>query len=737
MRPPLLPHHVSHLKASAISQEVIRARGYSTVDRDGPNRRDSEDRLKRLRIPGWARREPARYPGLLIPLYRATGERISWQYRPDNPPKDPKTGRVRRYASPVGRACVLDVHPHNRDRVVDPAVPLWITEGVKKGDALTSAGACVVTLSGVFNWRSRHGTLGDWEDVALKGRRVFVCFDADAATNASVARAMARLGRWLRSKGAKAVTYVVVPDKVNGKVVKGADDFLAAGGTLAELSAAGTAAPPDPDSPDGSLTDAVLAERVADEALADRFRWTSGLGWLDWDGRRWRHCDEAAVVEAVRQYLRSWYQREVGANCGADRARQLATLLSRGRIGAVTALARGILREDAADFDQQPDLLNTPSGVVDLTTGTLLPHDPDYLLTKMTAAAYDPDAEHEDWDKALEAVPAEVRDWLQLRAGQACTGHMPPDDVLVVCQGSGENGKTTVTGAIGKALGDYHVLVSDRVLLADPTAHPTELMDLRGARFAVVEETPEARRLSVARLKRVVGTPQITARRIRQDGVTFDATHSLFVSTNYRPVVEETDYGTWRRLLLVRYPYRFVKPGTPLSGSLDRQGDPSLRERLLREEKAQQAVLRWLVDGARRWYECGQVMPQPPGTVLDDSRAWRCESDLVLSYVGERLVFEADSYIVGTELLDDFNAHLVARGHRPWSAMTFAARFGDHDTVASYRVEKTRIRLSETRLRRSHRREGLVNVAVSAQPTAWVGVRFRGEGAEPHPGDVG
>jgi putative DNA primase/helicase len=115
-------------------------------------------------------------------------------------------------------------------------------------------------------------------------------------------------------------------------------------------------------------------------------------------------------------------------------------------------------------------------------------------------------------------------------------------------------------------LGDYFLLASDRIMIADPSAHPTELMDLRGARLALIEETPEEGRLSVNRLKKVVGNPSITARRIRQDPVTFPATHTLFISTNYRPIVEETDHGTWRRLACLRFPYLFRKPGQALTG---------------------------------------------------------------------------------------------------------------------------------------------------------------------------
>src|ERR1019366_9536216 len=110
--------------------------------------------------------------------------------------------------------------------------PLWVTEGIKKGDSLTSRGCCVVALTGVFNWRSKRATLGDWEDIPIKGREVILCFDADANKNMNVARAMVRLGRWCSSKGAKSVRYLIVPSETNGAYTKGVDDYFAAGGTL-------------------------------------------------------------------------------------------------------------------------------------------------------------------------------------------------------------------------------------------------------------------------------------------------------------------------------------------------------------------------------------------------------------------------------------------------------------------------------------------------------------------------
>src|SRR5262249_5571122 len=144
------------------------------------------------------------------------------------------------------------------------------------------------------------------------------------------------------------------------------------------------------------------------------------------------------------------------------------------------------------------------------------------------------------WKTALEAVPADVLGWYQIRLGQAVTGHTPPDDVMLVQQGGGENGKTTVMGAIEKVLGDYFLAVPHRALLADNRAHPTELTEFRGARLAVLEETPEERHLNVTRLKMLVGTPTMTARKVAQDTIRWDASHTLVVNTNYRPGVDET-----------------------------------------------------------------------------------------------------------------------------------------------------------------------------------------------------
>ena len=170
-------------------------------------------------------------------------------------------------------------------------------------------------------------------------------------------------------------------------------------------------------------------------------------------------------------------------------------------------VARNYLARRGDGFDAHPDLLNVRNGVVDLRDGTLGPHDPELLFTKVTMTDYLAGRNPPGLGKALTAVTPTKADWLQIRFGQGLTGYPPPDDILVVLKGSGENGKTTVIDGVRGAAGvEYAIPLPDRVLLARPGDHPTEMMTLRDARLAFMEEFPELGHLNVKRLKDLTGT---------------------------------------------------------------------------------------------------------------------------------------------------------------------------------------------------------------------------------------
>ncbi len=214
---------------SGISPEVAAERGVRSIleGRELP--------------PVYSWRQKKRAPGLLFTLHRPNGE-TSHVFRPDEP--DPERPGVKYLQAPKkggGDGNVLDVHPSLRHLLEDRSTPVVFVEGIKKADAITSAGRTseanllVAGISGTWNWLSEGEPIPDMYDVPVEGRRAYVCFDSDMLRKPGVQMAAERLAEHLEGRGAE-VLLVYLSDRPDGSKT-GADDFLAseAGGTLEEL----------------------------------------------------------------------------------------------------------------------------------------------------------------------------------------------------------------------------------------------------------------------------------------------------------------------------------------------------------------------------------------------------------------------------------------------------------------------------------------------------------------------
>ncbi|MET8987739.1 phage/plasmid primase, P4 family [Nonomuraea wenchangensis] len=480
----------------------------------------------------------------------------------------------------------------------------------------------------------------------------------------------------------------------------------------------------------GDVSDSVLADLAASSVLRGRWRWCVGLGWLQWDGQRWAVRDDVLVSEVVRQFLAAQFGKKVeeqGANLNPKRLQELQALLSASKVRNVTTLARGIdgISTLADQLDANPDLLNTPSGVVDLRTGKLSRHNPELLMTKLTQGSYIPDHTHRDWETALEALPKPEREWFQTRAGQAVTGHTNPDGILVLMQGGGENGKSLLsTDGLVPALGDYADVASAK-LLSTTNEHSEEMATLRGKRFLVSEEMTEGRALNIAAIKRIQDVGTITARHVYKSNMTFKATHALFATTNYLPVVNETDHGTWRRLALLVFPYTFRKPGEELRHEDERHGDPRLKARIKANRSGQyDAIVTWVVEGAMRWYANPDTALAVTDQVAKDTRNWRAEADRILGYWDECLIAEPAACVITTELHAAFNEWLASNGHNAWPKELFHPRFKSHTETSRHGVVEARPKTLPEGLAR-HGLDKFDTPPVSKRPVIYKGVRYR------------
>ncbi len=272
-------HRVQLSEGSAIAPEIIAQRGVRSVHRG------------RELPKGFSQRQRRRGPGILFTVHRPAGE-TSASFRPDEP--DPDTPG-RKYEQPSkyygGPGNVLDVHPSTRHLIGRLDVPVVFVEGIKKADAITSTARAageevlVVAITGVWNWMSDGEPIPDMHKIPVEGRRAVVCFDSDMLHNPSVQMAAGRLAEHLISRRATVeITYL--PDKPDGSKM-GADDFLAAGGTLRELRL--LTRPYDPD--DFARVRLTRSEklRLAMEDLVGRFwatEWKGMGGYSARDGAR-------------------------------------------------------------------------------------------------------------------------------------------------------------------------------------------------------------------------------------------------------------------------------------------------------------------------------------------------------------------------------------------------------------------------------------------------------------------
>lgn len=517
-------------------------------------------------------------------------------------------------------------------------------------------------------------------------------------------------------------------------------DGKAAGVTAASNGARPTADEvPWPENPpelveNGDVSDSVLADQAAHDVLRGRWRWCVGLGWLEWDGTRWATRDDVAVSEVVRKYLAVQFGQktaQAGTSLNQGRLKELQVLLSAAKVRNVTALARGIegISTLAEQLDANPDLLNTPSGVVNLRTGQARPHDPALLMTKITRGSYRLGYTHRDWEMALEALPKPERDWYQARAGQGVTGHTNPDGILVLLQGGGENGKSLLTtDGVVPALGDYADVASHK-LLSTTNEHSEEMASLRGQRFLVSEEMTEGRALNIAVIKRIQDVGEIKARQVYKSNMTFKATHSLFATTNYLPVVNETDHGTWRRLALLVFPYTFRKPGEECRRPEERQGDPQLKARIKANRGGQHdAIVTWVVEGAMHWYAAPDTALAVTEKVAADTRAWRTEADRVLGFWDAVLVADPAACVLTTDMLEAFNDWLKSNGHNAWPKELFHPRFKSHTETNRHGVQERRTRNPVGLVRRGLDRFN--TPPIPKQSVVYVGVRYRDENDE-------
>jgi P4 family phage/plasmid primase-like protien len=349
-----------------------------------------------------------------------------------------------------------------------------------------------------------------------------------------------------------------------------------------------------------TLTDTGNADLLV-HAWGDQLRFCPDTGkWLSWVNTRWEHgTDQGEAIVAARRVIEAI---RTGDDSPRDVIQHRMRSLSRKGLENMVALAKCSpqMRVRLADLDAKPYELNTPSGVVDLQTGALMPHTADSWHTKITGAGYDSRAVAPKFHSFLGGTfggDAELIGYVQRLAGLAAIGRVT-HHVLPFLFGGGSNGKSVLMDVMTAILGDYAQTAPANFLLAGRDRHETEIARLHGARMVVCSEINADSKFDEAKVKVLTGGDVLSGRYMRQDYFDFVPSHTLFLMGNHQPHVSAGGTSFWRRLRLI--PFLHTVP--------PEQRNPNLATELISEEGA--AILAWIVAGARQVTAMGLRDPE-------------------------------------------------------------------------------------------------------------------------------
>lgn len=135
-------------------------------------------------------------------------------------------------------------------------------------------------------------------------------------------------------------------------------------------------------------------------------------------------------------------------------------------------------------------------------------------------------------------------------------------------------------------------------------------------------ELEEGMRLSTSIIKQICSTDAIKGEKKYEQPFDFIPTHSIILFTNHLPKVSAMDDGIWRRLLVIPFNAKF-------EGKSDIK---NYTQHLM--DKAGGAILKWLIEGAKKAYDNG-FSAETPAEVQAAIDKYRSDSDWFSHFVDE------------------------------------------------------------------------------------------------------
>jgi putative DNA primase/helicase len=350
--------------------------------------------------------------------------------------------------------------------------------------------------------------------------------------------------------------------------------------------------------------------------------------WMLWNGKQWVPDVKNQIKTMAELVVQDMKQAALMED---DRELQKAMMKNTER--ALSTNGKEAMIKEAqhienipcvnSDFDKDPMLINTESGIVDLTSGNIDNHKKENMQSKMVHFQIE-ETTPQLWLKFLNEIfnnDQELIKFIQKSVGYTLTGSIQ-EQCMFILYGDGANGKSVFLEVLATMLGDYSVNAQVETILSKKgagTNASSDLARLKGARMATTSEPNEGSKFNEGLIKQLTGGDTITARFLYGKEFEFKPEFKLWLATNYKPVIRGTDMGIWRRIRLIPFEMRLPK---------DKQ-DKMLTQKLIKEIPQ---ILNWAITGALLWQREGLESPESVEAATKD---YKNEMDIINTFVDE------------------------------------------------------------------------------------------------------
>ena len=348
---------------------------------------------------------------------------------------------------------------------------------------------------------------------------------------------------------------------------------------------------------------------------------------------------------------------------------------SYGRISALTTLIRKDRRLDKSlkEFNVNPKLMGTESRIFNIDTRVTSDNQPEHLINLKSRFAYDEDATCPRWEEFISEITQGdkgIMKFLQLIAGYSLLGGNP-EQMFIVLNGNGSNGKSTFISTLEYIMGDY-ATTTNPTTLTKPTygrsagAAAPDLLRLFQKRLVLCNEWEDNTYLNESLIKSLTGgSDPVSVRGLYANTyLSYVPEYLIMLATNHIPKIAGMDDGIWRRLIIIPFNVNFDAPENK------KLKDDQLGNHFKHTEAS--GIFKWMVDGYHMSLQ-DKVTNQVPQVMLDLKEEYKQEMDTVGQFLMECCVLhEYKTKVASSDLYQAYDDWCKKNGNHPKAARTFS-----------------------------------------------------------------